>query len=99
MTAREFFREPYKYLKQLPVVVTVRNMNRYVVTEYENRPSPSVPVITDVVTDKGEVTKNVIASQPVEKSPSNNIVGNPIYHGTWLCKKHQSFMCSCKQPT
>ena len=22
-----------------------------------------------------------------------------IYHGTWLCKKHQSFVCSCKQPT
>jgi len=27
--------------------------------------------------------------------PKVNTVSDTIYHGTWLCKKHQSFTCSC----
>jgi hypothetical protein len=69
VTAREFFREPYKYLKELPVVVTVRNMNKYVVTEYEDHPAPSVPVRTSVVTKEGEVVNDVVTSKPITEEP------------------------------
>jgi len=30
-------------------------------------------------------------------STSDKEEGKPIYHGTWLCKKHKSFVCSCKE--
>ncbi len=33
VTAREFFRSPYKFLKELPIVVTVRGKQMFVVTK------------------------------------------------------------------
>jgi len=46
VTARAFFREPYKYLSNLPIVVTVRGMKRYVVSKYEPKSEVSPPAST-----------------------------------------------------
>lgn len=70
--ARDFWRSPYKYLKDIPFVVTIRGKPAYVVTKYVEEKDKLVVTSENVVTMKEaeEKSKDVVTLVSVTPAPN-----------------------------
>ena len=98
---------PFRYLQRLPareiisklpIEVTVNKEPRFKVVSLDSQNKTTVSIDDSHDKQISSAKDTMIGDIKVEKIslPQDD---KPIYHGTWLCKKHQSFVCSCKQST
>ena len=62
IAARSFFRNPYQYLKELPITITVDGKRKYVMTRFDIN-NVVTENVTDTIEAKDVVTKEYVVTQ------------------------------------
>jgi antitoxin (DNA-binding transcriptional repressor) of toxin-antitoxin stability system len=81
---RKFNENISKYLKELPLQLT--NRRKLVAT------------IVPIDQEKKKKTPPKIEAKNDISPPSGVEKPKVVYHGTWMCQEHKSFICACSPP-